>query len=1324
MLRNWLAEWKRFGRVFGTQRKTSRRQRFRSARVPHQAEVLEDRTLLSTFYVDNATDYVITTDQGATGLDNGDTVTWDTAGTHAAGPVAGLRFGTDAFSTIQDAVNAAAASADATDTIDVAAGTFTENVTIDTNVDIIGTTNAVVDGNAAGTVFTINAGNTVTLDSLTIQNGSTFFSGGGINNASTLTLRNSTVQNNSAFNDAGGISNDGTLTVNGSTIGSNTAAVGGGIQNFGTATIQGGSQITGNIATGNNDSSSGGGIFNVGTLTVDGSTISSNTATGTGAGGIGGGGGIDNLGTATIQGGSQITANSATGVGGGILNDGMLTVDASTIGTNTALRGGGIFNSGGSGGSVALSNSTITANNANLSGGAVDSESTFTVTASTIDSNISGGGGGGISNSNALTLTNSTVSGNTARTNGGGIDTGTATATVEINNSTIANNRADSAGTSAGTGGGIHHDNAGSVTLTSTIVATNFVGTGTTGSDVSGTVDGTFNLIGVDTGLSGLTDGMDNNLVGTAASPIDPLLEPLADNGGPTRTQAILSSSPALDAGDNPLSLTTDQRGTPFVRTFGSQTDIGALEVQFLPSTFYVDNATDYVITTDQGAIGTLDNGDTVTWDTASTHPDGPVTGLTFGTDAFASIQDAVDAAAANGTGLDTIDVAAGTFTENVTINTNVNIIGTTGAIVDGGASGSVFKITAGNTVTLDSLTIQNGSAIDGGGIFNAGTLTLSNSTVQNNSASGDGGGIFTNSGSTLTVNGSTVSTNTAQFGGGIANFGGTATIQGGSQITGNTAGADGGGIYNAGTLTVDGSSTIGQFLVENDVWSQSAPTAGDLVFAFVDAQNSTAGQDVLLDVLENDGSTVIDNFNNGISAGGAVTQGGDVFYNVQANPFGGDEVTPYEIYASVVDPSAAVPETESNDTSVTANAISEETLITGDLGSATDQDYFSISVTDPNSSLVVILDSLAGTDAVVELLGTDGSTVLATGTVDDFSKDSAAIASGLSIGMYFIRVTGNAGATGGYQFVAKTVAPATDQVAESEPNNDTANADLLAAGKFGQGNLVDVGGNTAINGGGIYNTGTATVTGFTLISDNTATGNSSTEGGGGIYNDGGTLTVNDFSSIENNAATGTSGSGGGIFNNTSGTMTVTDASITANTANRAGGGIEDNSGTGLGVTLTSVTLDNNVAQGTPGNGGGLHVTGAGDVSITGGTVSGNSAANEGGGLWNGSGTTTIDGVTIDSNTAGNDGGGIFNNSGTATIQNSATITGNSASQDGGGIYNDATLTVDGSTIGTNTAQAGGGIYNNAGTATIQARPQSPATPPRLTAAGSITMPR
>jgi len=58
----------------------------------------------------------------------------------------------------------------------------------------------------------------------------------------------------------------------------------------------------------------------------------------------------------------------------------------------------------------------------------------------------------------------------------------------------------------------------------------------------------------------------------------DPQLAPLANNGGPTQTHALMIGSPAIDAGANPFFFTNDQRGTGFARVVGTQADIGAFE--------------------------------------------------------------------------------------------------------------------------------------------------------------------------------------------------------------------------------------------------------------------------------------------------------------------------------------------------------------------------------------------------------------------------------------------------------------------------------------------------------------------------------------------------------------------------------------------------------------------------------------------------------------------------------------------------------------------------------------------------------------------------
>jgi hypothetical protein len=97
-------------------------------------------------------------------------------------------------------------------------------------------------------------------------------------------------------------------------------------------------------------------------------------------------------------------------------------------------------------------------------------------------------------------------------------------------------------------------------------------------------VSGGYNLIGAVNGGTGF--GAPGDQLGSVASPLDPKLGPLQDNGGPTPTMALLTGSPAIDKG-NSGGLTTDQRGRQ--RPFdipnipnapgGNGSDIGAFEV-------------------------------------------------------------------------------------------------------------------------------------------------------------------------------------------------------------------------------------------------------------------------------------------------------------------------------------------------------------------------------------------------------------------------------------------------------------------------------------------------------------------------------------------------------------------------------------------------------------------------------------------------------------------------------------------------------------------------------------------------------------------------
>jgi len=294
---------------------------------------------------------------------------------------------------------------------------------------------------------------------------------------------------------------------------------------------------------------SGGGIFNKGMLTVNDSTISGNSTSASG-------GGIRNLNTLTID-RSTISGNTAGGIGGGIDNFGSgtaLTITNSTISGNTAGNsGGGIASSGG----ATITGSTISGNAASLGsgGGISNNNSAFTIDRSTISGNSAGNSGGGLWNNATLTVTNSTISGNIAGISGGGVSN--PSGVTHVTNSSIVTNSANS-------GGGI--EVSATVVLKNTIVANQAAG-----GDCNAAVS------------SSLSDLDSDGSCGVGAlSNQNPLLGPLANNGGSTLTHALLPGSPAIDAGDATICTSApvnsfDQRGIG--RPQGAGCDIGAFEL-------------------------------------------------------------------------------------------------------------------------------------------------------------------------------------------------------------------------------------------------------------------------------------------------------------------------------------------------------------------------------------------------------------------------------------------------------------------------------------------------------------------------------------------------------------------------------------------------------------------------------------------------------------------------------------------------------------------------------------------------------------------------
>jgi uncharacterized repeat protein (TIGR01451 family) len=311
----------------------------------------------------------------------------------------------------------------------------------------------------------------------------------------------------------------------------------------------------------------GGGVANFSALTVNRCTIRGNTG--------GDGGGINSFGAfASLTVTDSIVSGNSARLGGGIVASGNATITRTTVVGNAAGFAGGMFN----GSELTLTDSTIADNTAGGGGGGlVHRGPASAIHGTTISGNSSGADGGGIliDSMTALVVTNSTISGNTANQSGGGIAmTSDLSASLSLNNVTITRNTADANRDTIGLGGGIF----GLVrfrtvlTLKNTILAgnVNALGFPAPSPDCAAFVTSEGNNL-IENVSGCVTDIGPNDVIG-----LDPRLEPLADNGGPTLTHGLLAESPAIDAGNDATCEATDQRGV--ARPVGAACDIGAFE--------------------------------------------------------------------------------------------------------------------------------------------------------------------------------------------------------------------------------------------------------------------------------------------------------------------------------------------------------------------------------------------------------------------------------------------------------------------------------------------------------------------------------------------------------------------------------------------------------------------------------------------------------------------------------------------------------------------------------------------------------------------------
>jgi len=457
--------------------------------------------------------------------------------------------------------------------------TIANEVTLDA-----GTNTVVITGNKLVRLFTVLSTGSLTLNGVTLSGGQST-NGGAIfvEEGGTVTISNCVFQSNSAIGSNGVAGVDGADKP--SSIGGNggpgtvgDSAYGGAIYNAGNLTVlyssfftnsaEGGDGGNGGNGgdgpyqggnggkAGNGGSASGGAIYNIGTVLIDSCTFDGNTL----SAGNGGTGGSPGTGTFAGLTGAGGTAGAASGAG--VHNKVDAIVINSTFSGNQAAGGNSA-----AGGSDNIGNNG--ARGGEGSGGGVYNFGTVEVTNCTFYANVAIGGAGGNGGTG-------NYGGGNGGNGGNGLGAGlySSAGGVQVINCTFAQNQARG-GTNGLGGGGLFQGSKGSLGaahgagvaraagtfyLQNSILFTNAPGTNAYGTITDG----------------GANISSDSSLAGTSKKKTNPRIGSLADNGGPTKTMALLTNSPAIDAADDSAAPDVDQRGVE--RPIGPHSDIGAFE--------------------------------------------------------------------------------------------------------------------------------------------------------------------------------------------------------------------------------------------------------------------------------------------------------------------------------------------------------------------------------------------------------------------------------------------------------------------------------------------------------------------------------------------------------------------------------------------------------------------------------------------------------------------------------------------------------------------------------------------------------------------------
>ena len=505
-----------------------------------------------------------------------------------------------------------------------------------------------IDGGGASRVLQATAGTDLTLLDLTIANGSTLGSGGGVaaSGVGRLDIERVTFFGNEASNQGGGLwvlnpmtdlihiadvmfdnnrsgnpggglyvndaAGSGEVRITGSSFIENVSVNGNGAGAF--VTAPGRSVVVDDVGAVRNRATNGngGGLWlDGGDVSVDGldaldnqagtsfggATINSNTGDVDVHATVFSGNTAQDSGAGSISSAAEIRVsdaivaeNSAPGLAGLQLSSaGETRVDLATVRDNTGGTVGGLQVSAAS--SVHLGRSTIDGNQGTTIGGIAVIGANTIVDSTTVSNNASGGatgtGGGMYVTGGSIDVFNSTFAGNESRE--GGAIHGAGAVNVRLRQTTMADNLATSEG------GGVHVGVGGDVDISDSIVADNSAPTFPDVNDT--TLDISHSILGNGMGL--ILDPTES-LIG-----VDPKLTPLADNGGPTSTMMPMLDSPAIDAGNDMLIIVppfVDQRGR--LRP-ASRPDMGSVEV-------FDDESQIWVPTTPARFVDTRSIGETI----------------------------------------------------------------------------------------------------------------------------------------------------------------------------------------------------------------------------------------------------------------------------------------------------------------------------------------------------------------------------------------------------------------------------------------------------------------------------------------------------------------------------------------------------------------------------------------------------------------------------------------------------------------------------------------------------------------------------------------